>query len=620
MSIITWQNLPQTNFTDSNHMTQVAMQAWDNALKTAQDTVANAGASIKNQNEAKLVQFINSIDKDHWQASQEQINDTIAQMANQTGTMFDPKVIEAYRDGRGNTLIARDNTRLQNEEMTLTWDNKQQTDLANKTVQELIYYDEVIKNSTGQDKIDAQTAKDTLMEKIATDPIFAGRVTQDYVKQHTDHLTNQDKHTDAQMLPDMADITTLSAQLYDAISKKSLLTPPSENATQEQKQAYQTNVNHLNEIIQTTSALLKPYSKQYGEGKINQVYKQVAEQAQEQHIKLYGTPIQREGLALKQRIADATIVNNAAKLALDIDKFDHTKEQDVIQTNAKLYGLMYGNGGEGSGSGKASTQSNQFSKELVNLGLGTVYDPKADTLDIKALGTGIINNLNKITSKNNNSENKQSFNEWKLSKEGADTIAGLYDESFWGGQWTTTNRKFQNIEQAFNHLEASGEKLTEQEKIAVTTALSVRGSEYARQLFAGKNDTQTAIKNALADIRTGKDKGLDSEKQAYLDSVLNTVGTARGLSELETYVYLKNEGGLPAWVLDLRPDLKNQAIAQKQLSTFARKDITKDTKVGDLINPKKPLGIPYRNVPYRQPIVHTGNRSHIGKGGRIPER
>ena len=112
MSDIVWQNLPQTNFNDSNQLMQVALQAWDNAYKTAQGTLADVNKAVNNRNEAQIQAFINSIPKDNWLGSQEAINDKIAQVATQSGNMFDPKVLETYRDGRGTTLLQRDKDRL----------------------------------------------------------------------------------------------------------------------------------------------------------------------------------------------------------------------------------------------------------------------------------------------------------------------------------------------------------------------------------------------------------------------------------------------------------------------------------------------------------------------------
>lgn len=572
MSTITWQNLPQTNFTDSNQMTALAMQAWDNALKTAQTTVANASDSIKNQNEAKLQQFINSIPKEDWQASQEQINDEIAKVASQTGNMFDPKVIEAYRDGRGNTLITRDNTRLQNEENALALGNKQLADNVDKTVQKLISYDEIIDTATGQDSLEAQTAKAHLMEQLAKDPVFGGYVNQAYTKTQTEYLTQKDQLTTAQMLPDMPDITTLSGQLYDALSKRSSLTAPSDDATQEQKQAYQDQLAKLNEIIQTTSGLLKPYQERYGEGKVNQVFEKVAKEIQEKHTKLYGTPYQQKDQAIKKYTAEQAVANNQASLALQAQELKHKIGIDNIKTDLDIIKSL--GGGDGSGSGKATAQSTAFFNQLKDLGLETVYDPKTEELNLKNLSTGITNKLNKISSKKQTGENTLSYNEWLSSKEGIQTSDNLFDQSFEVNQWFGKNSRLEGIKEGFKTLEANGEKLSEQEKIATTIALSAKDSKYARywsgSWTGGKDDAQTAIKNTLADIRSGKANALGSEQKEYFNQVLNTVGTAKGLSEFEVYNALKEQGDVPSWVLDLRPDLKNQAVAHKQMSNVAK--------------------------------------------------
>lgn len=600
MSDIVWNPLPQTNFTGSNQMTQLAMQAWDDAFKRAEDTLKNANSAITNRNEADIASFINSVPKELWgtEESNKLIDDYIATTAKKTGNMFDPKVIEAYRDGRGSTLLARDNARLQNEESTLAWQNKQLADSADKTAQELVVYDSVIQNTANPiEQQQAQIAKDALLERIYSDSVFAGLVEQAKTKQLTDRYLAHDKLADAQMLPDVSAITSLSSQLYEAhIQKTQLLqNPPSANATQEQKEAYQAKLTKVNEAISTTSGLLETYKERHGAGKVTQVYDKLVEDMSKKHYELYGTPKEQQAFRLKQVMAEHAAAIAAGRLDLDTQKFGYQIEQDGISNDFKAYELTQGGGG-GSKEGDASakTLSDHF---------GGIQWKNADgSLNGGALNTAIHTRLNDLTKDTVQRElpeftTKEPYSEWETQH--------LHDlAKRYGAHWNGTYSGFMRFADTLGNYETQTDtgsrRLTDWEKQTILINAS-KGN-----IPIGESGERWFIEQQLANLEAERKKVAKDKQTQYLtDSFLalsnagydgKQIAQALGLSSQNQYFKQ-----YPEFIQ------KSVLYLEKQANAPKGKGVLKNTK-----NPVQPLANSVLGIPVVPHLAKTPTPYRIG--------
>lgn len=628
MSDIVWQNLPQTNFNDSNQLMQVALQAWDNAYKTAQSTLTDVNKAVNNRNEAQIQAFINSIPKDNWLGSQEAINDKIAQVATQSGNMFDPKVLETYRDGRGTTLLQRQNDELASDEMALNWQNKQLEDDATKTAQALYHYNKTIQNVTDpEEREQLEQNKNSILERLLQDPAFAERtqtkldgLNLSATETQTKLLTSKDSLAEAEMLSDMPTIEVVGGRLAEIEIQLQLLPKSKKDRTEAQKELY----DNLTAEKETYKPIVSALSDKYG-NRVHNKFNNIVSTALENYSKKEKENRKIDNDTIR---ANATITTaNAAAQNADTGAYrakvyatdteaDNIRADNQLELNTAI------------AAAKAAHEAQELALKEQNLtskGKGKdsdtlvkMYGDNAKT-DGK-LNTGYINSqFNKYTDallQPNIYLKQHQVSDDELSKYRADNL-----EKFQKLYSTGVFKKqagFQNVvDEIDKYKRKDGRGLTNWEKKELLSQLPT-----AKGIWGSK----TWIDKQLADLDVKRQR----EQQAYANQfianhfdVLQKEGaTAKQI--VENFNLTKGDAYYERYPKDIKKEIDERY--KNSVKTPATK------VVSDYFNPNKngnkiPVtfqrgGVPFKNIPFKPYPVNAptvGQYMNKGRGGYIPK-
>lgn len=116
MSVIDFRQVAAPSFGDTNNLIELAMRQSNAGIEGLQKTWETAMGAVKNKNQADMIGVLNqqsTADLDNPQTVQA-LMEQFKTMAAPTGGNFDPMVMQAAIDGRGDTLRAREGVKLDN--------------------------------------------------------------------------------------------------------------------------------------------------------------------------------------------------------------------------------------------------------------------------------------------------------------------------------------------------------------------------------------------------------------------------------------------------------------------------------------------------------------------------
>lgn len=505
--IIEFRPIQQANFSDSNQALALSYDQYDKAIKQANSVADYFNQVVNNRNEAEIQGYINSIPQDEWQARQGEIDAKIAQIAEQSGNQFDPKVINTYRDLRYPTLLERDTKEMAHTTAKqvfgaeqLAWANRAKEYA--KTPEEMAQIDAILeKYSNPQTQAQAHAVQDTLATEIFNNQTNKLQAEQGLVKARLFDELPAFENT-VQKLTRQSAILGITPQEHKDYER-----------IKNQVAQFQNQVNsYLNNPKYTptqTAIFQNVLNQKYPEAfelisKMNKDRQAQANKDRDYELDKYkaqNTANYQQGqLEIGRQNANSTALNaytNATKKDVKTDGSRTTnKELNTLINQAGIPNIFITN----QQTGKA-----QFNR----LGLQNHFDVLAK----------------KIASDTQHEFAKQSYGNWVSSKEGQEILSSsnAKDRKLWFGK-TKVERAIEDLQQRANQL---GQPLTDDEKINIATKVADGTIRYDNWSDFG-GDLER-LERALYNHRTSKDnKIFENQRSAFLNH-LSLISQETGL-------------------------------------------------------------------------------------------
>lgn len=270
-----FKGVGQADFTNANQMVAQARMAWDNALKMAQDTLADTNKAVSNRNEALLQDYMNSIPQDQWGTAEANVavDNAFEKVKELTGGMYDAKVMNTYRDNRGTELLQRQANDLTVKKQAQDWIKENENYQIIQLAETLPQLEAIVNNPELKDTpafAEATAQLEAINEQFGANPHWASRVNDRITAISTDREKAKEALIQAQLTSHLPDIKTLADKFIDVEERRSMLTLP-EDADDATKANYETELTALQADSASLQALLKPYTDNFGAGRIHQI-------------------------------------------------------------------------------------------------------------------------------------------------------------------------------------------------------------------------------------------------------------------------------------------------------------------------------------------------------------
>lgn len=205
----------QADFGQANSMFATASELMGLALQNGKATLDEINKAVTANNDAKIKQFINSFSKEELAQNKDTINEFMTVLDKETGGMFSKDKAIDYHDNRMGELIARDNSRMLNDEKT-----EQHKDImAGFTARDAIskITPEIYANPTGTETQKLFDGLVSRMRQEGANDLAIAHLVREFdpmrskaLDSQTNYGISQQKNAEQNIYPEMGDILTLS--------------------------------------------------------------------------------------------------------------------------------------------------------------------------------------------------------------------------------------------------------------------------------------------------------------------------------------------------------------------------------------------------------------------------
>lgn len=575
----------QADFSDANAMFQVATNQMNKAVESGKHLVDSYNKEVTARNDALIKGFINSIPKEEWQHSQQDIQEFISSVAEKSGNMYSAGAIEEYRDGRMDTLITRDNAQMKNFIAGEEFNDFKDTQLA----EELVAHS---RTPDGARQVNA------LLERLPD--TVAHRYDELKIKYDTDKLKSltgknvaEAEYNDSTVAGQSGVITNLANNFTSAIENAKYTTDP------DKKQAYVSQASEARKAIDGFIAS-NPQAKNAVMKAINGATPNATKTAQTDSTTAFNQSMARFKADLDEKKLDLAV--QEAK-----DRSAYQAGNLALQTERLAHDIANGGNNGGSGLSKATTELDKVTKKA---GYPTKNELTQDS-PFK-IRNAFQNNVQSAMRAKESELNNVTYSDY-LAKESKDFPKHITEkESF------SRYSRLEHLQNAFNEYEkvTGGKQLTNYEKIGLTKLLA-RGDKRnsINEWGTYKDNPIDFIKRNLKAIKVQYQNEVVLAGRAKAGEEMQIIRNAYELTENQALDIILSDGGIGD-VADVLPEnsLKSYtafANARTQQRGSEKGNTKKKVGEGTVLKPKNNSVSSYFNIPMSQgaskPITKSDN-------------
>lgn len=503
---IDFKGVAQADFSDANQAFLLASNALDNAIKSGKQTVKEFNDTVVANNDAVIKEFINSIPKEDWHNRQEDINQFINQISNQSGKMFSRSAVADYKDNRLGVLQKQD-------EATMTHLEKEQK---HQEFDENVQVNKLIASAYN----DPTKFNDVRVLAHSISPSVGAKFDKGYTQEQTVRNEMGSKLNDSTAQFGASSIAPVQNAIEDIAIERAELANSLANLTDPNQQA------QAKARIAKLDSLLQQYGQTYpnGQDAITGIIRK-ADTNQRNYIdgrndKAFAQQVQQGQLNNQTKQTDANITNQEKQTAIDMAELA-IKAQENEEKNSKIK--------------VENLLKNPLYKQVASLGYPL---ENSDDFDFKVRNSFQANIATAVKTKQSEL-NSLKFTDW-LSKNKKDLSKYMTENEgyFW-------DSRLQNLLQEFNEYPKAknGRQLTDYEKIELVKLIDSRG--YGLKDWLSHSDSPNEfINRALPTISQKYQNELALAGRATASKQLGLLKEAYGVDENQLMQLLLKDKGI----------------------------------------------------------------------------